>query len=50
MRVVMLHDEAEVASWVKNHTESKGYGSPKAFQILKVDPVTINTSISVSIG
>ncbi|MNC23977.1 hypothetical protein D3C75_720170 [compost metagenome] len=50
IRVVMLHDEAEVASWVKNHTESKGYGSPKAYQILKVDPVTISTSISVSIG
>lgn len=50
MRVVMLHDEAEVQAWVKNHTERKGFGSPKAFQIFKVDPVTINTSISVSIG
>lgn len=47
LKVVTLESEAEIAEWVKAHIEE----SPNVpYQIIKVDPVTINTSISVSIG
>lgn len=47
IRCTMLHDEAEVSAWVKKRAEDR---YAKAYKIFKVDPVTINTSISVSIG
>lgn len=47
LSMVHLESEAEVAEWVRMHTED----TPNVpYQILKVDPVTIKTSISVSIG
>lgn len=47
LKMVTLESEAEIAEWVKAHIED----SPNVpYQIIKVDPVTINTSISVSIG
>lgn len=49
LRCIMLHDEAEVAQWVREQEDKNSY-SKRAYKIFKVDPVTINTSISVSIG
>jgi len=49
LRCIMLHDEAEVEQWVRQEEERSTY-SKKPYKIFKVDPVTINTSISVSIG
>lgn len=47
IRVTMLHTEEEVVAWVKQRSEDR---YAKAYQIFKVDPVNINTSISVSLG
>lgn len=47
LKVVMIENEAEVAEWVKMHMET----DPKTpYQIIKVAPVSITTTVSVNLG
>lgn len=47
LKVVTLENEAEVAEWVKMHMEA----DPKVpYQIIKVAPVSITTTVSVNLG
>lgn len=47
LKVVTLESEAEVAEWVKMHLETDG---KTPYQILKVAPVSITTTVSVNLG
>lgn len=49
IKCIMLHSEEEVVAWVKEQTNDNSW-KKKAYKIFKVDPVNINTSISVSLG
>lgn len=44
-----LMSEEEVIDWIKDNQETK-YGSPKKFKVFKIEPVSINTEIKVSLG
>ncbi|MNC30785.1 hypothetical protein D3C75_790800 [compost metagenome] len=47
LKIVMLESEAEVAEWVKMHMDT----DPKVpYQIIKVAPVSITTTVSVNLG
>lgn len=47
-RIVALMSEEEVVEWVNMHTQDSVRPAP--YKILKIEPVTINTSVSVSLG
>lgn len=47
LKVVMLESEAEVSEWVKMHLETDG---KTPYQIIKVAPVSITTTVSVNLG
>lgn len=47
LKIVTLESEEEVAEWVKMHMETE----PKVpYQIIKVAPVSITTTVSVNLG
>lgn len=48
-QMIALHSEEELAEWIR---ENQGfqYSRPKPFKVFRLEPVTVKTEISISLG
>lgn len=48
-QLIALMDEAEVAIWAEDHINNTRWGKPAPYQILRIEPVTITTTVSIKV-